>query len=83
MRPSGHQSSNLWPSAIFFDRYMGKTKEEIVSLIRICVSSSKKRLAESEDDTTSEYLRGYIALGEFLLKEIGEEDVKSSKVTYL
>jgi hypothetical protein len=60
-----------------------KNKEEIVSLIKICVSSSQKRLAESKDDATSEYLRGYIALGEFLLKEIGPDEKKDSKVTYL
>ena len=62
---------------------MGKSKEEIVSLIKICVTSTKKRLAESEDATMSEYLRGYIALGEFLLKEIGDDEEKSSKVTLL
>ncbi len=59
---------------------MRKSREEIISLIRICLASAKKQKAEAGENAPSEYINGYIEACEFILKESGEDKDKKDKV---
>jgi len=61
---------------------MSKSKNEILDLIKMCLNSARKQLEET-DQSSGEYLRGYIAALEFIIKESGEDEEKKSKVTIL